>query len=68
MTGIGAETKPGTMSWGLPMTDDVSELVDETFGGSKTGPDVATGALTEAEAGTCTRTEVGALTRIEAGA
>lgn len=69
MTGIWAETECLV----LPMTEDVSALVDETFGGSKVGPDAETGALTVVEAGagtaigTCIGTEVGAKTRVEAG-
>lgn len=35
MTGTGAEAKPGTESLGSPTADDVSEIVDELFGGSK---------------------------------
>lgn len=44
MTGIGAEAKPGTESLGLPIAEDVSELVDELFGGSNVGSGAKTGA------------------------
>lgn len=44
MTVTGADTKPGTENWGLPVTEDVSEVADEAFGSSKVGLDAETGA------------------------
>lgn len=46
----------GAECWGLPVTKDLSELVAETFGGSKLRPDAETGAVTGAEAGAGTAT------------
>lgn len=63
MTLTGADTKPGTENWDLPVTANVSELVDEAFGRSRVGLGAESGDWTEAETGndigSCIGTEDG---------
>lgn len=44
MTVAGADTKPGTEDWGLPVTEDGTEVADEAFGSSIVGLDEDTDA------------------------
>lgn len=69
VTGIGTEAKPGTENLGSPIAEDVSELVDEPFGGAKVGPEAETGAVARPcpAVGTSIGTEVGTLIRVEPG-